>query len=116
MFNAQNVNAKLTLTNTVCEDSNTSYYFACNEQVTLAGDSFWGYTQAGDVITVTSINVHERDYEDGEVYYDVNVTLAEGRLVYEDDALTEAVSNLLNTEVDYTEQGLQDYGTVSMEL
>lgn len=114
MFNANTVNAALALVETAAEEQHTSYYFACNETVQLAGDSLWGYTQAGDVVTVTGVNVHANTYGD-EVYYDVYVALAEERLVYGDAALSAAVSRLLNMRVDYTEQGMQDEGLVSLE-
>ena len=74
----------------------------------------WGYTQAGDTVTITGINVHEEEY-DGEVYYSVNAQLAEERIVYTDAAFADAVSRLLNMQVDYTEQGMQDEGLVSLE-
>ena len=115
MFNAQNVNAKLTLEETVCGDEHTSYYFACNEQVACSGAQYnWDYTAEGDTVTVTGINVHERNCN-GDIYYDVNALLAEERIVYTDEAFVEAVSDLLNMHVGYTEQGMQDYGMVSME-
>ena len=114
MFNAQNVNAALTLVQTIADEEQKTYCFACNETVTLAGESLWGYTQAGDVVTITAINVHAEEY-DGEVYYSVNAQLAEERIIYTDDAFADAVSNLLNMQVDYTEQGMQDEGLVSLE-
>jgi len=115
MFNTNTVNAKLTLKETVQLDEDTSYYFVCNEQVKCSGAQYsWDYTAEGDAVTVTGINVHERNY-DGETYYDINATLAEERIVYTDEAFAQAISSLLNMEVDYTEQGMQDYGLVSME-
>jgi hypothetical protein len=110
MFNANAVSNALTLANTVQDDEQTSYYYTCNEQVTCGGETLWGYTQAGEVLTVTGIAVHVR-----EDYCDVNVTLAEERVVYTDAVFAQAVSALLNMQVDYTEQGMQDYGHVSME-
>ena len=114
MFNAKNVNTALTLVDTVADEEQTSYCFACNETVTLAGEDLWGYTQAGEQVTITAINVHAEEY-DGEVYYSVNAQLAEERVVYTDAAFADAVSNLLNMQVDYTEQGMQDEGLVSLE-
>ena len=114
MFNANNVNTALTLVDTVADEGYTTYSFACNETVTLAGENLWGYTQAGEQVTITAINVHAEEY-DGEVYYSVNAQLAEERVVYTDAAFADAVSNLLNMQVDYTEQGMQDEGLVSLE-
>ena len=114
MFNAQNVNAALTLVETLVDEEQTSYYFACNETVELAGESLWGYTSAGETVTITGINVHAQTY-DGDVYYSVNAQLAEERVVYTDSAFATAVSGLLNMPVDYTEQGMQDEGLVSLE-
>jgi hypothetical protein len=114
MFNAQNVNAALTLVETVADTEQTSYFYACNVPVELAGDSLWGYTSAGDAVTIVGINVHEEQY-DGDTYYSVYAQLAEERVVYTDDSFAEAVSRLLNMPVDYTEQGMQDEGLVSLE-
>ena len=114
MFNANNVNAALTLVDTVVDEEQTTYSFTCNETVTLAGDSLWGYTQAEEQVTIVGINVHEEQYDD-EVYYMVYAQLAEERIVYTDAALADAVSTLLNMQVDYTEQGMQDEGLVSLE-
>jgi len=114
MFNANNVNAKLTLAETEHDEEQTTYRFTCNETVTLGGEGLWGYTAEGDAVTVTGINVHERSAGD-EVYCDVYAELAEERIVYTDDSFVQAVSALLDMEVDYTEQGMQDYGLVSME-
>jgi len=96
MFNAKNVNTALTLVDTVADEEQTSY------------------TQAGEQVTITAINVHAEEY-DGEVYYSVNAQLAEERVVYTDDSFADAVSRLLNMQVDYTEQGMQDEGLVSLE-
>ena len=114
MFNAKNVNAALTLVETIVDEEQTTYCFACNEKVALAGDTLWGYTSAGDTVTITGINVHAETY-DGDTYYMVNAQLAEERIVYTDAAFADAVSNLLNMCVDYTEQGMQDEGLVSLE-
>jgi len=114
MFNANAVSNALTLTSADEDDERTIYNFACNVQVQCSGDARWGYTRAGDTVTVTGISVHEERADD-DVYYNVNVTLAEERVVYTDEAFAQAVSALLNMQVDYTEQGMQDYSWVSME-
>lgn len=110
MFNATAVSNALTLQAVEHDEDYTGYYYTCNERVTCGGETLWGYTQAGDVLTVTGVNVYVRDD-----YCDVSVTLAEERVVYTDAQFAQAVSKLLGMAVDYTEQGMQDYGRVSME-
>jgi hypothetical protein len=116
MFNVNAVSKSLTLVNTVVDEDTVSYSFSCNEQVTCSGAQFsWDYTADGDVVTVTGINVHVTKDDDDE-YYTVNATLADDeQMVYTDEAFANAISALLNMDVDYTEQGMQDYGLVSME-
>lgn len=114
MFNAKAVSNKLQLAKEEVRDNTAAYYFTANETVKLAGDTLWGYTKAGDTVTITGVNVFVRSYYD-DVYCDVNVALAEERIVYTDDSFADAVSKLLNIAVDYTEQGMQDYGLVSLE-
>jgi len=117
MFNVNAVSKSLTLVNTVADEDTVSYSFSCNEQVTCSGAQYsWDYTAAGDVVTVTGINVHVTKYDDEDEYYTVNATLADDeQMVYTDEAFARAISALLNMAVDYTEQGMQDYGLVSME-
>lgn len=110
MFNATAVSNALTLKAVEYDEDYTGYFYTCNEQVQCGGEVLWGYTQAGDVLTVTGVNVYVRDD-----YCDVSVTLAEERVVYTDKLFAQAVSKLLGMDVDYTEQGMQDYGHVSME-
>jgi hypothetical protein len=116
MFDANAVSKSLTLVNTVTNEDTVSYNFSCNEQITCSGAQYsWGYTADGDVLTVTGINVHETKYDDDE-YCTVNVVLEnDEQIVYTDKAFANAISALLNMNVDYTEQGMQDYGLVSME-
>lgn len=91
-------------------DEETEYCYDCNEQIVCSGETLWGYTNANDVLTVTGVTVRVQD-----TYCDVSVTLAEERVVYTDKGFAAAVSKLLGMDVDYTEQGMQDYGAVSME-
>ena len=110
MFNANAVSNALTLVSTEHDDERTAYYYTCNERVQCSGETLWNYTSADDVLTVTNIAVFVQDD-----YCDVNVTLAEERVVYTDAGFAQAISALLNMQVDYTEQGMQDYAHVSME-
>jgi Fe-S cluster assembly iron-binding protein IscA len=116
MFDANAVSKSLTLVNTVTNEDTVSYNFSCNEQITCSGAQYsWGYTADGDVVAVTGINVHETKYDDDE-FCTVNVVLEnDEQMVYTDKAFANAISALLNMNVDYTEQGMQDYGLVSME-
>jgi DNA-binding beta-propeller fold protein YncE len=116
MFNADTVSKSLTLVNTVQDEDTVGYSFSCNEQVTCSGAQYsWDYTADGDVVTVTGINVYVAN-DGNDEYYTVNVTLADDeQMVYTDEAFARAISALLNMDVDYTEQGMQDYGLVSME-
>lgn len=88
----------------------THHRYECAVQVQCSG-STWNYTQPGQTVTVTGITVTETEWGS-----DVTVQLAEQQqLVYEDAAFAAAVSSLLGMTVDYTEQGMQDLGLVSME-
>jgi len=125
------VSNKLTLTETSVEDDNelhTSY--KCNVDVTLAGDSIWDCEIKR--VTITGIHIAETfDEDDGDVYiqsvyahigvtYDVDGedgSEVEGSWrLYTDNGFSDAVSELLGTDVDFTEQGMQDDGYASMEL
>lgn len=110
MFNANNVNAALQLVNTATDEGHTAYTFSCNLQVICAGETLWGYTNAGDTVTVTAITV----LDNGD-YCDIYVQLDEAVIVYTDTAFAQVISNVLGVAVDYTEQGMQDDGLVSME-
>jgi hypothetical protein len=112
MFDANAVSEQLKLVaverDTVEEVQHHRY--ECAVQVQCSG-STWNYTQPGQWVTVAGITVTETEWG-----VDVSVRLAEAQqLVYEDAAFAAAVSSLLNLTVDYTEQGMQDFGLVSME-
>lgn len=110
MFDVNAVSNALTLKAVEYDSDETVYYYTCNEQVVCGGETLWGYTQAGQVLTVTGVTVRVQD-----TYCDVSATLAEERVVYTDKLFAQAVSKLLGMAVNYTEQGMQDYGRVSME-
>lgn len=112
MFELEAVSDQLRLTGTEEDEveQRRSWYFDCAVPVTCSG-STWNYTVPGQTVNITNIVVHEQEWG-----VDVNVTLAEGVLVYEDTAFAEAVSRLLGRQVDFTEQGQQDAGLVSLEV
>jgi len=117
-----NVSDKLTLAHTDTDTDSISTTYDCNVEVQLAGDSAWGCEIKA--VTVTSIHIHESFDEDGDssihitVCYNVDGdTEYEGSWrMYTDSGFEEAVSELLGTQVFFTEQGMQDNGYASMEL
>lgn len=97
--------------------------FTCNVDVTLAGDSIWDCTL--EKVTITGVNIAETfDEDDGDIYTHITVTYnVDGNTDYEgswrlytDNGFSDAVSALLMTDVDFTEQGMQDDGYASMEM
>jgi hypothetical protein len=118
------VSDKLTLTTTDTDEDSISTTYDCNVEVQLAGDSIWDCEL--EAVTVTSIHIHETFYEDGDssihiaVCYDVDGVSGEevegSWRIYTDNGFSDAISALLGTAVDFTEQGMQDDGYASMEL
>jgi hypothetical protein len=118
------VSDKLTLVHTGVEDENTLHTeYECNVDVTLAGDSAWDCDI--ERVTITGIHISETfDEDDGDVYIHIGVTYnVDGNDDYEgswrlytDSGFEEAVGDLLATEVQFTEQGMQDDNYASMEL
>jgi hypothetical protein len=97
--------------------------YKCNVDVTLAGDSIWDCTL--EKVTITGVNIAERfDEDDGDIYTHIAVTYnVDGNTDYEgswrlytDNGFSDAVSALLMTDVDFTEQGMQEDNYASMEL
>ena len=117
-----NVSDKLTLAGTETNEDSVSTTYNCNVEVQLAGDSIWDCEL--ETVTVTSIHIHENFWdEDGDssihitVCYNVNGdTEYEGSWrLYTDSGFADAISELLGTQVFFTEQGMQDDGYASME-
>ena len=117
-----NVSDKLTLATTDTDTDSVSTTYNCNVAVQLAGDSIWDCEL--EAVTVTSIHIHENFWEDTStvhiaVCYNVNgVDGAEVEgswRLYTDSGFSDAISALLGTAVDFTEQGMQDDGYASME-
>ena len=118
-----NVSDKLTFAHTDTSEDSISTTYDCNVEVQLAGDSIWDCEL--EAVTVTSIHIHENFWdEDGDssihitVCYNVDGdTEYEGSWrLYTDSGFANAISELLGTDVSYTEQGMQDDGYASMEL
>jgi hypothetical protein len=117
------VSDKLTLAGTETDEDSVSTTYDCNVEVQLAGDSIWDCEL--ETVTVKSIHIHETFYEDGDssihiaVCYDVDGVDGEevegSWRMYTDNGFSDAISALLGTAVDFTEQGMQDDGYASME-
>ena len=116
-----NVSDKLTLAGTETNEDSVSTTYNCNVAVQLAGDSIWDCEI--EAVTVTSIHIHETFWDgdssihiavcynvDGDAEYEGSWRL------YTDSGFSDAISALLGTAVDFTEQGMQDDGYASMEL
>ena len=118
-----NVSDKLTLAGTDTDTDSVSTTYNCNVEVQLAGDSIWDCEL--EAVTVTSIHIHENFWdEDGDssihitVCYNVNgdTEYEDSWRLYTDSGFSDAISALLGTAVDFTEQGMQEDGYASMEL
>jgi len=115
------VSNKLTLAGTETNEDSISTTYDCNVEVQLAGDSAWDCEI--EAVTVTSIHIHESFDEDGDssihitVCYNVDGdTEYEGSWrLYTDSGFEEAISELLGTQVFFTEQGMQEDNLASME-
>jgi hypothetical protein len=120
------VSDKLTLVHAGVEDENMLHTeYNCNVEVQLAGDSIWDCEL--QAVTITGIHIVETfDEDEDDISTHIGVTYevdgedgaeVEGSWrLYTDNGFSDAVSELLGTEVDYTEQGMQDDGYASMEL
>jgi len=118
------ISKKLKFVETRVEDDTTNTEYKCNVKVQLAGDSIWDCEL--ETVTITEICISETDWGDGDtsihiaVCYSVDGVSGEevegSWRIYTDSGFEEAVSELLGTDVCFTEQGMQDDGYASMEL
>ena len=118
------VSDKLTLAGTDTSEDSISTTYDCNVEVQLAGDSIWDCEL--EAVTVTSIHIHEQWWDDLEGDSSIHITVCynvDGDTEYEDSwrlytdtGFSDAISALLGTAVDFTEQGMQEDGCASMEL
>ena len=112
-----NVSDKLTFVSTEVDEDTTHTYYKCNVDVQLAGDGIWDCTL--EAVTIKSIHIHETDYGDGDTSIHIAVVHTgkdNSWRIYTDSGFEAAVSELLGTDVCFTEQGMQDDGYASMEL
>jgi len=120
-----NVSDKLTLASTDTDEDSVSTTYNCNVEVQLAGDSIWDCEL--EAVTITSIHISETDWGDGDTSihiavcysvdgFDDGEALEGSWRIYTDSGFEAAVSELLGTDVTFTEQGMQDDGYASMEL
>jgi hypothetical protein len=112
------VSDKLKLVDVTQEDDTTCTEYKCNVKVQLAGDSIWDEHFKFKTVTIKSIHIAETDYGDyTSIHIAVVHTGKEGSWqIYTDSGFEAAVSDLLGTDVTFTEQGMQDDGYASMEL
>ena len=113
------VSNKLKLVGVTQEDDTTNTEYKCNVKVQLAGDSMWDKHFKFKTVTIKSIHIAETDWGDGDTSIHIAVvhTGKEGSWrIYTDSGFEAAVSDLLGTDVTFTEQGMQDDGYASMEL
>jgi hypothetical protein len=94
------------------QDDVTTTTYTVAGTVTLAGDSIWGDTQ-GRVVNVTAIHVITHDDSD---YTAIGVEHDSEWDIYTDTGFTVAIGAVLNADVDFTEQGMQEDNYASMEL
>ena len=116
-----NVSDKLTLAGTETNEDSVSTTYNCNVEVQLAGDSCWDCEI--EAVTVTSIHIHENFWEDTSTVHiavcynvDGDAEYEDSWRLYTDSGFSDAISALLGTAVDFTEQGMQEDGYASMEL
>ena len=97
-------------------ETNTFTTYETTGSVELAMDSIWDYDGA-DTVNVSSIQVIETvDNEDGYSYKQVNVEHDGKWEIYTDTGFECAISETINLDVAFTEQGMQDDGYASMEV
>jgi hypothetical protein len=119
-----NVSDKLTLAGTETNENSISTTYNCNVEVQLAGDSRWDCEL--EAVTVTSIHIDETWWDELDEDSSIHITVCynvdgdeeyeDSWRMYTDSGFEEAVSELLGTDVTFTEQGMQDDGCASMEL
>jgi len=107
----------LTLKNVTHAQDFIAFNFACDVVVKCSGDGLWG-CEAGRKVHVTGINIIKDNYEDCYSEHNtvtVNVEHDSTWDIYSDNGFAEAISKLLNMDVSFTEQGMQEDELASME-
>ena len=95
-------------------ETNTFTTYETEGSVKLAMDSIWDYNGA-DTVNVDSIQVIKTVSEYGECTM-VNVEHDTTWDIYTDSGFENAISETVNLDVSFTEQGMQDDGYASMEV
>jgi len=111
------VSKKLKFVETRVEDDTTNTEYKCKVKVQLAGDSIWDCNLK--TVTITEICISETDWGDDNTSIHIGVVHTGGDeswRIYTDSGFEAAVSELLGTDVCFTEQGMQDDSYASMEL
>ena len=81
-------------------------------QVKLAGDSIWDKEKSNpEMVTVTNVEVVEGD----EGYVEVTVEHDGPWTIYTDSGFEEAISDMIDMEVSFSEQGTQEDGRAHLE-
>jgi hypothetical protein len=104
----------LTLVSTTTDDKKTTTIYDCDFVITTAGDGLWG-CEAGRKVRVTSIVLNAYNMEDFKATL-INVAHDSAWDIYTDSAFADAISEALNMDVHFTEQGMQDDEYASMEV
>jgi|TARA_B100001094_G_scaffold181836_1_gene176215 hypothetical protein len=97
-------------------ETNTFTTYETTGSVKLAMDSIWDY-EGADTVNVSSIQIIDSvDNEDGTSWKQVNVEHDAKWEIYTDSGFENAISEAINLDVSFTEQGMQDDGYASMEV
>ena len=96
-------------------ETNTFTTYETEGSVKLAMDSIWKYNGA-DTVNVSSIQIIDSlDNETNTSYKMINVEHDAKWEIYTDSGFESAISDVVNLDVSFTEQGMQDDGYASME-
>jgi len=86
-------------------------YASMPQQVKLAGDSIWDKEGTNpEMVTITDYEVEERD---GMI--EVTVEHDGPWTIYTDSGFEKAISDMIGTEVEFSEQGMQEDGRAHLE-
>lgn len=106
--------SKLTFNSFEKDSDHTVVRFDCDFTVETAGDGLWG-CEAGRQVQVTGISVVTKALDDDRIYVMINVAHNSTWDIYTDNGFSDAISEALGYDVDFTEQGMQENGMASME-
>ena len=98
-------------------ETNTFTTYETEGSVQLAMDSIWDY-EGADTVAVSSIQVIKTvDSADTDYNYTMVNVEHDGKWeIYTDTGFEQAISEALDMDVAFTEQGMQDDGYASMEV